>query len=290
MLLGAIDIGSNAMRFLVGTATESDGVWQFERVEYLRYPIRLGEDVFTKRNISELKIGKLIKMLAAFKAMFEVFEVEAFHACATSAMRDAENGSSIVKLVKQELGFEIEILDGAMEALLTENVIQSYLDNGNYIHIDVGGGSTEVNIIANHHKLASHSFNIGTVREMYNGIASSDWFELEKWIVNHKIPNLRGVGTGGNIKKLHELSGSKADGAMPVADLDNLMQKMKELPIEERMHIYKLNQDRAEVIVSAATIFSKALNWAQASRIYAPNIGLADGIIVHLWERIKKAI
>lgn len=288
MLLGSIDIGSNAMRFMVASATEFKGEWQFERVEYLRYPIRLGEDVFTNKKIGAQKIMKLVKMLRAFQAMFEVFEVNTFHACATSAMRDAENGQEIVEFVKNELGFEIEIIKGKKEAELTEKAVHRYLQKGNYIHIDVGGGSTEISFISDFKKLVSKSFDIGTVRAIHHGIPDKDWDEVKYWVKKNKIESLSGIGTGGNIKKLHELSEVRPEAAMSKNDLDQLLMRIKSLSVEERMYNFHLNQDRADVIVPAGEIFSKIMMWAKSDKIYAPNVGLVDGIAVDLWEKIMK--
>ncbi len=285
MLLGAIDIGSNAMRFLVTSAVSFEGEWQFQRVEYLRYPIRLGEDVFKNKKIGQKKIDKLLKMLSAFKLMFEVFEVEGFHACATSAMRDAENGKEVVDLISKELGFQIEIVDGTREAKLTEKAIFRYLEKGNYIHIDVGGGSTEVNFISNFDKKASKSFNIGTVRALLHGISEKDWDEVKAWVQSIKSTRWSGIGTGGNIKKLHELSEESSEEAMSLASLDQMLEEIKAMSVDERMQKLKLNQDRADVIVPAGEIFSKILNWAGADKIFAPNVGLVDGIAIDLWEK-----
>ncbi|MFN0048452.1 MAG: phosphatase [Cytophagales bacterium] len=288
MLLGAIDIGSNAMRFLVASAVEFKGEWQFERVEYLRYPIRLGEDVFTTKKIGAQKIMKLVKMLRAYQAMFEVFEVNTFHACATSAMRDAENGKEIVEFIKNELGFEIEIIKGKKEAELTEKAIHRYLQKGNYIHIDVGGGSTEISFISDFKKLVSKSFNIGTVRTIHHGIPEKDWEDVKSWVEKNKVGELSAIGTGGNIKKLHELSEVVQDGAMSLNDLNSLLGRIKSMGIEDRMHKFKLNRDRADVIVPAGEIFSKIMAWAESDKIYAPNVGLIDGIAVDMWEKIMK--
>lgn len=285
MLFGSIDIGSNAMRFLVSSATEYNGEWSFQRVEYLRYPIRLGEDVFQSKTISAAKIEKFEKMLNAFKTMFEVFEVKAFAACATSAMRDAQNGKAIVDQINQKLGFEIEILNGNREAFLIEKAIHGYLDKGNYIHIDVGGGSTEINIISNYKKLASSSFNVGTVRALQGAVEESEWDKIKNFITSNKIPNMVGLGTGGNIKKLHELSEARPENSIQLVVLNSLYEVLKTMTIKERMHKLKLNEDRADVIIPAAEIFSRVLTWANVEKIYAPNVGLVDGIIVDLLEK-----
>lgn len=288
MLLGAIDIGSNAVRFLVSSAEKFDE-WHFQRVEYLRYPLRLGEDVFTKKAISKVKIEKLLKLMDAFSTMFEVFEVEGYKACATSAMRDAINGKEVIALVKEKTGVQIEIIDGNKEADLIDRAIIRTLTKGNFIHVDVGGGSTELNLISDFKKIASRSFNIGTVRAIHHGISNEQWAEIEQWVHQHANGNysdIAAVGTGGNIKKLHELSEIKENEAVSFDKLVSLTDNIRKMTIKERMRDFKLNQDRADVIVPAAEIFINIMKWSKSKKIFAPNVGLVDGIIAdQFYER-----
>ncbi|TAG55994.1 MAG: phosphatase [Cytophagales bacterium] len=292
MLIGAVDIGSNAMRFLVSSANNYGNGWVFQRLEYLRYPIRLGTDVFSGQAISEVKKEKLTQMLSAFKTMFEVFEVEKFEVCATSAMRDANNRLDVVDYVEEKTGIVINVLSGQREADLTDKYIIKYLDNKDYLHIDVGGGSTEVNLISQNKKIASKSFNIGTLRALQKGgIENEKWNDLHNWIetyVNQSVYQPITIGTGGNIKKLHELSGLQAELPVSYDQLIKLKEDLKLMTIEERMQKLKLNQDRADVIVPASEIYLNIMEWANSKTLFSPNTGLIDGIILDIFEKLKK--
>lgn len=289
MLIGAVDIGSNAMRFLVSSANNFGNGWMFQRVEYLRYPIRLGADVFADQTISDDKKEKLIKMLTAFKLMFEVFGVEHFEVCATSAMRDAANGVEIVDLIEEEIGVTINILSGQREADLIDKAISQYLDDKDYLHIDVGGGSTEVNLISKNQKIASKSFNIGTVRALQKGgIENEKWNDLQNWIktyVGESVTKPITIGTGGNIKKLHELSGLQPELPVSFSQLIEIKEELKSITIEDRMQKLKLNQDRADVIVPASEIYLSIMDWAGSEQLFSPNTGLIDGIILDIFEK-----
>lgn len=290
MLLGAIDLGSNAIRFLVASAENYGQEWQFQRIEYLRYPLRLGEDVFTTQLVSDKKLTKLLKTMESFRTLFEVFEVQAFHACATSAMRDASNKAEVLQTIKEKTGVLIEVIDGDKEAKLIDRALVKFIDNKEYIHIDVGGGSTEVNLIANNKKVASKSFNIGTVRAIHYGIADSYWNEVRNWLGENAKGQLFSpiaIGTGGNIRKLHELSGLMSDVPMGLDQLIDLKNRIRTLPLQQRIDKLKLNQDRADVIVPAAEIYINIMQWSGSSRIVAPNVGLIDGIIIDLHERME---
>lgn len=288
MLIGAVDIGSNAMRFLVSSANNFGNGWVLNRVEYLRYPIRLGADVFSEQNISEGKMHKLADMIGAFKTMFVVFEVEEFEVCATSAMRDAENGIEVTDFVEEQTGVEIQILSGQREADLMDKAITKYLDNKEYVHIDVGGGSTELNVISNNKKIASKSFNIGTVRALQGGVPDEKWNDLHNWIKTYVLENVSNpitIGTGGNIKKLHELSGLQPEMPVSYNQLVGLKDELKSMTIDERMQKLKLNQDRADVIVPASEIYLKTMEWSGSKELFSPNTGLIDGIIIDIFEK-----
>lgn len=293
MLIGAVDIGSNAMRFLVSSAHNYGNGWVFQRVEYLRYPIRLGADVFANGIISDIKKEKLTQMLLAFKLMFEVFEVETFEVCATSAMRDAANGPEVVDYVEEKTGVAIQMLSGQREADLIDKAIAQYLDHKDYLHIDVGGGSTEVNLISQNKKIASKSFNIGTVRALQTGgIENEKWYDLQNWIdtyVNESVYQPITIGTGGNIKKLHELSGMQAELPVSYDQLVQIKDNLKSMTVEERMQKLKLNHDRADVIVPASEIYLNIMDWAHSKTLLSPNTGLIDGIVLDVFAKNKKA-
>ncbi|MEN9599156.1 MAG: hypothetical protein RL596_1467, partial [Bacteroidota bacterium] len=58
--------------------------------------------------------------------------------------------------------------------------------------------------------------------------------------------------------------------------------------IEDRINIYKLRADRADVIVPALQIYINVMRWAEAEDIYVPKIGLADGLIQHLYYELEE--
>ncbi len=142
----AIDIGSNGVRLLFIEIYHYNDEPVFKKLELIRLPIRLGDDVFNYGKISESKFRKLRSMALSFKSLMHVFDITNYKACATSAMRDAENGSVIINHIFEETGIKIDIIEGAEEAsILFEAIFETPIDkNQNYLFVDVGGGSTEV--------------------------------------------------------------------------------------------------------------------------------------------------
>jgi exopolyphosphatase / guanosine-5'-triphosphate,3'-diphosphate pyrophosphatase len=290
--LAAIDIGSNAARLLLTEATVDDkNKPSFNKISLIRVPLRLGFDVFETGRISDHKIDLLLSTMKGFSGLIKAFEVKALKACATSAMRDASNTKEIISLVKQETGIEIEVISGSEEAsFVFENHIAENMDKDHsYLYIDVGGGSTELTFYSNNNLVFKDSFNIGTIRLLKNAVTDESWNEMKEDIKaktkGHK--QVTAIGSGGNINKIFSLSKRKDGKSLPLDLLRDYYKELSNVSLKDRINIYKLRDDRADVIVPALQIYINAMRWAGATEIYVPRIGLADGLVQHLWEEQK---
>lgn len=292
MKLAAIDIGSNAARLLINEVTENKkGEPEFTKLNLLRIPLRLGMDVFSYGEIREERQKMVIDSMKVFSDLMKIYNVEYYRACATSAMRDAQNGAEIRKKVKETSGIEIEIISGDEEAsLIYENHIAETLDKDfGYLYIDVGGGSTEVMYFENGKMKFKKSFNIGTIRLLNGLVKEEQWKEMKdelKTKIVSKKPMLA-IGSGGNINKIFSLSKTKDGKPMSADMLKKYYKEFAALTVEERMHHYKLREDRADVLVPALEIFNKIMNWTDISKIFVPKISVADGLIHSIYEQVK---
>ena len=292
MKLAAIDIGSNAARLLLTDATVDDkNKVAFNKISLIRVPLRLGFDVFETGRISDRKIDLLLNTMKGFSGLIKAFEVKAMKACATSAMRDAANTKEIIALVKQETDIDIEVISGSDEAsFVFENHIAENMDKEHsYLYIDVGGGSTELTFFSNNNLVFKDSFNIGTIRLLKNAVTEESWNEMKDDIKTktkgHK--QVTAIGSGGNINKVYSLSKRKDGKSLPLDLLRDYYKELSNVSLKDRISLYKLREDRADVIVPALQIYINAMRWAGATEIYVPRIGLADGLIQHLWEQQK---
>lgn len=284
--MAAIDIGSNGARLLIKNFFRKNGEGEpkISRVMYMRVPLRLGKDVFTLGKISKEREEKMTYMLKAFKQIMKLNDVVTFRACATSAMRDAENGEKVLKRLHKETGIKIEIIKGQEEAqLLCNNIIENQeCKTGDFAYIDVGGGSTEVSLLHNGLLVHSRSYNIGTLR-MLNGKVSKDDIEAMKSELSQYANEIKGIcliGSGGNINKLFKLAHTKKDKKeIKTTEILDLYNKLKPLSIEERIAQYGLKTDRADVIIPAAEIYMTVAEALGCDTILVPNISLADSII-----------
>lgn len=291
MKLAAIDIGTNACRLLISEVIPVEGgATKFNKLNLVRIPLRLGFDVFETGEISKEKKGMLFQSMKAYSHIMNAYGVTKHIAVATSAMRDAKNRKEIVQKVFLETGINIQIISGDFEAsLIYESHIAETLDQDtNYLYVDVGGGSTELTLISKGQLIFKESFNIGTIRLLKQQVSEGDWDYMKQTLkdITKDFPKLTAIGTGGNINKVFSLSKRK-DGK-PL-DLDLLRSYYKEFSsctLEERIHLYQLREDRADVIVPALLIYTQVMKWSSINEILVPKIGLVDGLIQHLYEEL----
>ncbi|MFC0343775.1 Ppx/GppA phosphatase family protein [Epilithonimonas hispanica] len=290
MIIAAIDIGSNAARLLINEVKETRGKTEFTKLNLLRIPLRLGFDVFSKGEIGPERKQMVINTMKIFSQLMAMYKVEHYRACATSAMRDAKNGQEIIEIVKKEADINIEIITGDEEAtLIYENHVAEGLDkNFAYLYVDVGGGSTELTFYENDKMKYEHSFNIGTIR-LLNGLVTPNVWEEMKYEIKNKIKSKKpvvAIGSGGNINKIFSLSKTKDGKAMPVSAIKKYLKEMQNLSVEERMQLYQIREDRADVLVPALQIFNNVMSWAEIKHIYVPKISVADGLIHNIYTKV----
>lgn len=288
MKLASIDIGSNAIRLQIVKVYEDADLVSFKNLQLLRFPLRLGHDVFSRGEITAATKEKFIKLMSTFKNLIDLYEAEDYYAVATSAMREATNGKEISLQILEEVGLKINIITGKKEARILNKAIIPTLKDRRYVHIDVGGGSTELNLIEGGRLVQSRSFKIGSVRELTTKERAAVFTSMKEWILStsfHKSKNIVGIGTGGNINRLYGLANKVSNMAISFAELKALRAYVREFTYKERMSILKMNPDRADVIVPASEIYLRVLKEMGSDQILVPKVGLKDGLVYELYEQ-----
>tara|TARA_Y100001970_G_C14048104_1_gene757413 strand:- start:88 stop:996 length:909 start_codon:yes stop_codon:yes gene_type:complete len=289
----AIDIGSNAIRLLfMRVIINSQPI--FIKESLIRMPLRLGHDAFRYGKITDKTAKNFIETIKGFNFLIKAYDPIAIRACATSAMRSSSNGIKLVEKIMLDTGIKIEIISGKEEAnLIIANHIERVLKpDFYYIHIDVGGGSTEISIIYNKKLISSKSFGIGSVRLLEKQVTKKDWNEMEKWIKKNTsdLLPLFGMGSGGNINKISSILGNQKGGIIRLNSLRNILDKIKPLNYHDRIVELGMRPDRADVIIHAGSIYLNCLIWSGANKIIVPQVGLPDGIITKLFLDYQKHV
>ena len=288
-----IDIGSNAVRLLIKCLNDESSEELLSKVQLVRVPIRLGEDAFMKGRIGKKKSKKLISLMRAYKELMEIYDVSNYRACATSAMRDADNGLELVQAIEEEVGIKIEIISGREEAqLISQDLINGAdIDSeATFLYVDVGGGSTELNLVQHGELLQSNSFNIGTIRQLSGKVEQEEVRLFESYLaqIKESYGEVQVVGSGGNINKLLRL-GAPAERAkvnfLKYTNLQSVYDELVKYTSEERMIRFRLKPDRADVIIPAAEIFLLVGRIICCEKIIVPTKGLSDGIIESIYKK-----
>lgn len=292
MKLAAIDIGSNAARLLINDViSDATGKPAFIKLSLVRVPLRLGFDVFEQGEISDHKTEHLIKTIRSYKLLTEVYEVEHLITAATSAMRDAKNAPLVLDRVKNETGIDLKVISGEEEALyIYENHVADTMNSQeSWLYIDVGGGSTELTLFSDGKLVSKKSFNIGTIRLLKDQVTEEDWMAMKTFIRQKTTGyhHITAIGSGGNINKIFSLSKNKEGKPLGLQLLLDYYKELSSLNLRERISMYRLREDRADVIVPALLIYINVMRWCGAKEIFVPKIGLADGLIKILYEQVR---
>lgn len=293
MNIAAIDIGSNGARLLIKSFDDNaPAASRIKKLLFVRIPLRLGKDVFALGKISKERQRMMMHMMKGFRQFMQLYNVEHFRACATSAMRDAENGKKVMRRIEKETGIKLEIIPGAEEAqLLCNNLVENTESGvGNFAYVDVGGGSTEISLLHDGVLAESHSFNIGTLRMLAGAVTPEERNAMCRMLEKYAedFPGTKIIGSGGNINRLFRLAKIKGDSrSLPVATLKQLYAELVPLSLEERMEQFKLKDDRADVIIPAAEIFLLVARSLKCEDILVPNISLADSIVDGIYRDVQ---
>jgi exopolyphosphatase/guanosine-5'-triphosphate,3'-diphosphate pyrophosphatase len=285
----AIDIGSNAVRLLLSGVFENGYSVTFRKMSLVRMPIRLGDDAFTQKSISDSKISQLVETMIGFKHLIESFQPLDYMACATSAMREAENGPQICERILKEADLKVDIIDGKKEAQIIFKNRRTDMFGGNdaYLYVDIGGGSTEITLFSRGRIITSGSFNIGTIRLLEGLVSKAYWKKMKQWLKKHSASYSckAAIGSGGNINKVFRLANCKTGKPISENKLIKVRRFLKHFTVEQRIKELALRPDRADVIIPALDIYIKIMKWAGVRKIYVPQVGLADGIVHILYEK-----
>jgi exopolyphosphatase/guanosine-5'-triphosphate,3'-diphosphate pyrophosphatase len=290
----AIDIGSNAVRLLLARVLEEGEGPLFKKEVLVRMPLRLGDDVFRTGAISDEKAERLVATMVGFRHLIAAYPAIDFAAYATSAMREADNARAVSSRVKKASGIGIQVIDGSREAeVIYANHAEQRLDPGrNYLYVDVGGGSTEVTLIARGRMVGNGSFPVGTVRMLQGQPVKRALVSLRTWIRRHRdrYGAMTAIGSGGNINTMYKISRVKQGRPLEYKSVREMHRRLSALTLEERIVSMRLRPDRADVIVFAAQVYVSVMKWGKISRIHVPQVGLSDGMVHLLYDRYRRRV
>ena len=289
--VAAIDVGSNAIRFLAGTL---DGAGGMETLAFDRAAVRLGHDVFVSGHIGPAIMDATVAALVRFRRRMDELDITRYRAVATSAVRDSANGSDLVDRVRGEAGIVLETISGTEEAELVHRAVRSRvpMKTRPWLLIDIGGGSVEITLADRGGILETASHAAGAVR-LLEQHGSEDVDALRHAVEaraaalplpQHDAASIEGVvATGGNSDALADLNSLEADeqaaSRLTLDALHATIERLAAASIEERMS-WGLRADRADVILPAAIIYEQLCRRAGCDALWIPRVGVREGVIL----------
>jgi len=263
-----------------------------------RQAVNLGKDAFIHSAISKNTIEECVRVLKSYRRILKEYQIEnpsQVRVIATSAVREATNRLAFVDRIYIATGFQVEPLDEAEVIRITFLGVQPFLlsdpalAQSRTLVTEVGGGSTELTFFSNNKLVFKTSVNIGTIRLLQRQVTEAHW-QLMKDTLKQQLKGygpVTAIGSGGNINKIFSLSKRKEGKPLSLETLKDYYKEFSSFSVEERIHLYNLREDRADVIVPALQIYVNVMRWADATEIYVPKIGLADGLIQALYAEIS---
>lgn len=299
--ISAIDIGSNAIRMIVGEVRDQ----RLRIVKKYRAPVRLGKDVFKSGTISEETLHQAEEAFGRFVEINRKYRIHHCRAVATSAVREAKNKDAFLNRMHRASKIGVEIIDGIEEARLIHTAVQREVDlsRKRILLIDVGGGSVEVTFSENGLMSATQSFPMGTVRmlqmlserkldEKGLKIVMGEFIQpLSHYIESHVGPSRveLAVGTGGNLecmgKMKIQLLHRTPNTLVSLSELVEISRRLEAMSVQDRVQKLDLRPDRADVIVPAVLLVKTILRQAGVDKILIPGVGLRDGLLWSVAER-----
>ena len=304
--IAAIDVGSNAIRLLIGNVESAEGERKTTILESIREPVRLGQDVFKKGTISEETIDRTLEAFGRFKALIDQHSVKWTKAVATSATREALNREIFIDRIAQHSGIEIAVIGPEEEARLIHLAVTAKVNLRNKVAllVDIGGGSAEITLASDGEILSTESFRMGAVRllqvleekrygERKFNLLVREYVDAAQKRIKKEIGNKKVdicVGTGGNIETLgdlrREMFEKERDSIINADELEALLKKLQNLTYEERIQQLHLRPDRADVIIPAAIVIQKIMKQAEVDELIVPAVGLKDGLFLDIVQEI----
>lgn len=306
-VIAAIDLGTNSFHMVIAKVSKNGSINIVAREKEM---VRLGSSGKDMKYLQEDAIERGIRTLYSFVKIAESHNA-IVRAVATSAIREALNKDAFIKKVKNELGFDIEVVSGVEEGRLIYlgaiHAVPKY--NKKILLIDIGGGSTETIIGVNEDIEFIHSEKIGAIRltklffdsDKYskNNIINAGKFIKGEWAPElNQIKNIGFnvvVGTSGTIQSLALMTLAKKNVNVPellngvkvsasdILEIINIIKKCKSK--EDILKIPGIDPKRADIILGGSIIFETILNELQIEEIYLSPYALREGIVYDTFEK-----
>jgi exopolyphosphatase/guanosine-5'-triphosphate,3'-diphosphate pyrophosphatase len=303
--IAAIDLGTNTARLLVGTITP-DGIIQPLVVK--RHITRLGGGFSDKHGLSKDAWRRSMDALKDFAVELARYDIHHIRAVATSAVREARNGSSFCEDVLRSTGIKLEIINGHEEAMLTLSGVSAGLSDPpkNLLVFDIGGGSTEYTLSSKGSLLYSKSLPLGVVRitegssgknikEIIDNELNTLLTDINTAGLLPKVADSMLVGTAGTATTLAAINLNMADydyrlvnnHILNIDEIISIYNKLLPMSSAERLQVTGLEKGREDLIISGIILTLSTMKLFNFKKLTVSDFGLLEGVFLSLFSRLN---
>ncbi len=296
--VAAMDVGSNAMRFLAAEVTSED---DFQVLEVARTAVRLGASVFENGALSDDCMRAATAAMRDYRERMDALGILDYRAVATSAVRESSNGVELLARVQREATVTLEPIGAEEEARLVHRAVRSRipLDEREWVLVDLGGGSAEVSL-ANATAVAwTTSHPLGAVRLLAE-LEGPDGLErcrsrIDAYVSRLQLPAAGApagfVATGGNSEALAVIASAPCDergvSHIPLATLQAAADTLAGMPRRDRVRRFGLRSERADVVLPAAMVYAALCEQFGFEAMLVPHVGVREGVVLDVAARIR---
>lgn len=307
--IAAIDIGSNSIRQIVADVT-ADGAIRV--VDEMKAQPRLGAGVQATGSLPADSMDRAVEALGRMATLARQLGAQRIEVVATSAVRDAANGTTFLARVRRETGLQARIIDGTEEARLSFRSALAHFDlgRGRTVVMDIGGGSLELAASADGVIDQLISLPLGALRVTEHHLRAADLPAAVRAARKHlrallrpELPSrdwrgARVIGSGGTFTNLAAMylarqgiqtAQSRHGTVVPRGELEHIVELLAAMTPEERRQVPGLNPERADIILGGLIVTAEVLARLEAREVEVSRYGIREGLLLEA-ARVVPAI
>jgi len=305
--LAAIDIGSNSIRMVIAQVLPNG---ELEILERLQRAVRLGQDTFRRGRIRGQTMRAAIIVLRDFLNVLKTYNVPQIRAVATSAVREASNADTFIDRILVATGLEVIVIPATEESRLTVTAVRHALDKTfinrrRILIVEVGGGSTIINLLDKGEISSTHSLAIGSIRTQEALATSSETQQQASKLIEQQVSSAVSAVSGlMHLKKIQTFIAIGGDARWATGqvgknvdkqqlktiskkNLDNLIKQYEAYSPDELAKSLKLPFSDAETLTPALLVYSALLNVTKAQELYVSDVTMRDGLLLDLYMSVS---
>lgn len=303
----AIDVGSFELTMKI---FEFSGKNNMREIDCVTQRIDLGTDTYADGKISNEKMDELCRVLKEFAAIMKSYQVSAYRAYGTSAIRETENTIIIQDQIEQRTGIRVELLSNSEQRFLDYKSVASKGESfrkiieGKTAIVDIGGGSIQLSLFDNDTLVSTQNIRLGVLRlqEMVNHLnakstqvenlidemATAQLSTYKKlYLKDREIQNIIIVDDYISPWAVRRAQKNGARSVLEASEFEGLIKLLKSTGMTEIAKLLDIAEEKVPLVFISAVLTKRIAQMMDAKQVWVPGVTLCDGIAYEYAEQIK---